>query len=387
MRLWLRAGPDERDQLFTSGAAERVAGWIDQVAEEDAELAARLADVAGVLAPARASAAALGDACEAVMRWAVLAGLRQTAIEYAEIVATCLPASSAHAATAGRLNRGAADHARATQWFRRAIRLARIAESETDFAIAHLGLGNLEFQRGRYAPAERHLLKAMRAARRNGNVGLQAAAHHELLNVEHDRSQLAAAIAHAETAMTLYPRGHPSIPHLVFDTARVLSALNHHSLANYLYAAVIPWFDLHQHRILAYAALAYSTGAARDRFRFERCSAVVLDLVDRNDPNAARGLFRVAAGATAFEDWDRATDLAARALAGAKAIGDQGLENETVALLERIRRREVQACDELPPTGGIIEQLAAAGLAKLRTLPPPASSATASSFPQYFPLR
>jgi hypothetical protein len=41
-------------------------------------------------------------------------------------------------------------------WFRRASRLARLTEAEIDFAIAHLGWGNLESELGRFAEGEKH---------------------------------------------------------------------------------------------------------------------------------------------------------------------------------------------------------------------------------------
>jgi tetratricopeptide (TPR) repeat protein len=383
VHLWTTAAPETRPVVFTPGSPDVLIRWIDRVEAEEPELARVLRGVARVCAtPWGVTGDEVAAACEGVMRCTVLGGLRLTPIHYAEAVARLLPSASRHAYVAARLNREAADWARATQWFHVAARLARIAGSETDFAIAQLGWGNLHFQRGELDAAERHLLKAVRAARRNRNAALEAAAHHDLIGVCADRADDEGVIHHASRAAAAYPRRHPSIPKLAYDVGLFLVQRGYFSASMYLLARCLSL--LSPYRITVLSALARAAAATRERIRFERCAEDVLAIVTDDDPRAPAALYNLAEGARSFELWDRAREMACEAIRLARHFENRGVLQAGETLLAAIDRRESGEQDRVPERGGPIELLVIRILKKLNGFPR-LRAPGAILFPQDYP--
>jgi tetratricopeptide (TPR) repeat protein len=384
VHLWTTAQPQTRAALFTPGLPAALGRWIDAVGEAEPELAGALRDLvrvcesAGGVAPAE-----VAGWCERVMRWAVVAGLSRTAIHYAEAMARLNPASSRDAYVAGRLNREAADYARATQWFHVAVRLARLAGSETEFAIAHLGWGNLYFQMGKLQAAERHLWKAIRAARRNGNSALQAAAHHELVGVCGDGGRDQEAMHHADRAAALYPRRYLSTPKLAYDVGLFLMQRGYFSASVYLLAKSLPWLGAYKVSVLS--ALARAAAATREPIRYKRCAEDVLKIADEADPRLPAALHNLAEGARSLGDWERATGLASRARQLAMRFENLAIARLSDELLAGIENGETGDIDRVPERGGDVELLVFRIMKTLEKLPRPVGPSDPILFPQDYP--
>ena len=217
--LWAQVPPGERPGLFRPLSAAQTAR-LAQAADEAPELAEPLHELSMIVAtPGRAEAARVAEACERVLVWAELRGMRETALQFAEAAARVEMDTSLRSKLAGRLCRRVHDHPRATLWYRRAARLARRADNEAEFAFAQLGLGGVALDQGKLDEAEHYFWRAARAALRQGRQSLAAEAHHDLLGLTLAGGRYAEAIEHAEKAVDLYPTKHPGIPNLAYDIA------------------------------------------------------------------------------------------------------------------------------------------------------------------------
>lgn len=145
----------------------------------------------------------MSEACAVIWEWAEKHEFPHTALAFAELAARFDATSSERASTAGRLCRPLREFVRGTRWFRRSARLARLAGRDREFAIAHLGWGNLEGELGKLGAAEYHATKAFRAALRVGRHSLAASAYHDLMTVKIHTQRLEEAWQHARDALAL----------------------------------------------------------------------------------------------------------------------------------------------------------------------------------------
>lgn len=187
--LWLGCPPEDRPGLLHP-PGNVSPDTTSYAAAEAPEIVPPLRVLRAVSeAPQRVEASAVAEACAEMARWAEGNGMTETAAQFAEAAARAEPDASSRAYVAGRLSRRIGDHARSALFFRRAIRLARRAQteevkySEVDFANAHRGYGVLLLDLGRTEEAEPHFWKSVRAATRAGRRSLAGAAHHDLLLV------------------------------------------------------------------------------------------------------------------------------------------------------------------------------------------------------------
>jgi tetratricopeptide (TPR) repeat protein len=358
--LWIAA--EQRAQLFAPGGRE----WAD------GEWPAELVDAFSMLraasaAPELARAPDLASAAAFVWEWAERQGHMETALQFAELAARLEPESSTRAGTAGRLSRRRGGlYPRATRWYTRSVRLARLQNDEIAFATAHLGWGLLEFYTGNLLHAEAHFTKGYRRSMRAGRHSLAGSAKHNLLAVAITSAQYEEALAHAGDAARLYAPHHPRFPLFVHDTAFLLNSLGYYSSALLLLDKVVPLVENAPERILVYATTARAAGAVRDRVRYERAAAEVLRLARAGSEMAASSIYHVAEGARCFEQWDRATELGREALRGAKEWGNRSVVTLATMLLDSLSRRELGDVDIVPPEGGEIDKVVALLLARLR---------------------
>ncbi|HEU0078912.1 MAG TPA: hypothetical protein VFQ76_14760, partial [Longimicrobiaceae bacterium] len=103
--LWAQVPPGERAGLFRPFSAAQ-AMRLSLAADEAPELAEPLRELALVVAtPGRAEAARVAEACEQVLVWAELRGMRETALQFAEAAARVEMDTSLRSKLAGRLCR------------------------------------------------------------------------------------------------------------------------------------------------------------------------------------------------------------------------------------------------------------------------------------------
>jgi tetratricopeptide (TPR) repeat protein len=382
--LWAQVAPGDRAGLFRPFSAEQ-AGRLAHAAAEAPELAEPLRELALLVAtPARAEAARVAEACERVLVWAEMRGMRETALQFAEAAARVDLDTSLRSKLAGRLCRRVHDHPRATLWYRRAARLARRAENEAEFSFAQMGLGGVAHDQGKLYEAELYFWKAVRAALRQGRTSVAGAAHHDLLAVLIDAQRYPEAIEHAARAIDLYPSKHPRLPNLAYDIGFLWMRLGYFSSAIYLFEKVLPWFEARPLRILVLAATARSVAAVHDRIRFERATAEVLRMVGAGSDRATASLYHLAEGTRYFEQWDRAQMLALRALDEAHRSGNQTVVTLVNGLIAELPSRTQGPEDLVPEEGSLVDRITTKLLKKLAKQPAPGSS-EAALFPEHFP--
>jgi tetratricopeptide (TPR) repeat protein len=353
--LWCAA--DQRVGLFQPrgrGQTEALAYTLREVPE----LADPIAELVQVSAmPELASPERVAEACGQVMRWAEQHGMKETAAQFAELAARLEPDSSSRCYTAGRTCRHVGDAGRAAMWFRRAERLARRAGNQIDFAIAHLGYGNLDYNLGRYREAEEHMEKAARAALRAGRKSLAASCEHDLMRVAADNGRSESAINRAGRALDLYPLRHPRFPLFAYDVAWMFVTMGYFSSAVLVLRDVLPFVADDPERIRICGVLARCAAAVRDRITYTRASAEALRLAALDDERGPSTIYQLAEGARSLEEYDRAEALARRALAAADLREFGGLTSAITTLLDDLATHSGGDVDRIPDAGSPVDLL------------------------------
>jgi tetratricopeptide (TPR) repeat protein len=275
-------------------------------------------------------------------------------------------------------------------WYWRAARLARRAHklgvkgSELDFANAHLGLGNLELDRGFYEQAERHYGKAIQAALRVGRKSLAGAGYHNLLALKIATKNFGEAQKYAREAASHYPADHPRIPILAHDTAFLWFWQGYFSSALLILEKVLPWVDRQRERIIVLASLARCAAAVKDHIRYERAAADVLAMAAENDELADSSLYHIAEGARSFWEWDKAEKYTSRALKLAQERDNAAIAALAESLLDAIRAHKLGDVDTIPAADSETDTITTLILRKLQKQPAPAENSRAVP-PEYYP--
>lgn len=304
----------------------------------------------------------LAGAAAGLWDWAEKRELRHTALLFAELAARFEPQSPERASTAGRLCRPLKDPVRGTRWYLRATRLARMANSDSDFAVAHLGWGNMESELGRLSKAEFHATKAFRAALRVGRHGLAASAYHDLLTIKIHTEKLADAWAYARSAVASYRVDHPRFPALAHDIAFLWGKLGYHSSSLPVYIAVLPTMKRKRERLIVLANIARAAAASHERLYFMRASGEILQAMREGYDVPATALYHLAHAYQTYEEWVQAEQLAEHAQTG--ATGRWKIQTER--LIRSIAAREAGDRDLLPPDGGEVDNIREVLLRRLK---------------------
>lgn len=389
--LWTACAPENRSKLFRAAPEDlgEVLAYATLTAPELREPLQALLTVSAV--PGLADESAVAEAGARVVEWAEGQSMKETAVQFAEAAARIDASASRRAYTAGRLCRRLGDYPRAAIWFRRAIRLARrtqaagIKFSEVDFANAHRGYGFLLIDMGCLKEAEPHLWKAAHAASRAGRKSLAGSAHHDLLLVMVGLERWSEALDHAKQAVALYKDGHPRFPILAHDVAFMWSSLGYFSSALPIYEKVLPFVEYQRERILVLASLARSAAAVRDHIRYVRAANAVLQMAATDTEMVASSMYHLAQGARSFQQWERAEELAGRALHVAQKRNDLDIIRLSERLLVELQNRVAGDLDIVPEQGDIVDATRELILHKLQKQPAPALSSGAVP-PERYPL-
>jgi tetratricopeptide (TPR) repeat protein len=260
-------------------------------------------------------------------------------------------------------------------WFRRAVRIARLdreKDAEIDFAVAHLGWGNLESDLGRFAAAEHHATKAFRAAMRRGRRSLAASAYHDLMTIAIHTERYQEAANLAVNAVTFYKSDHPRLAALAHDVAYLWGKLGYFSSAAPLYEAVLPFISLQVERVVVLANLARAAGACRDRLRYERAFQTIDKLTQDGAACPASAFYHLAQGCRSFEEWERAERYCGLALATATERGNALIVAQAERLSYELSEPRVHPGDQdvVPPEGGEVDGMREALIRKLRKQAP-----------------
>ncbi len=349
--IWARAAPAERAGLLSGGGTP--AALLDEgltLAEPVAGDLRALAALDAASDPERVAAA-----CGRVAEWAEGAELKGAALQFAELAAWAHPESAAYATSAGRLCRRRGEFERAKLWLRRALRIARREGNEIDFAEAHRHFGYTYIEEGKFAAAEPHFWKSIRAALRHGRRSVAGASYHNLLVVAVHLDRWEDAERFAEKAIDFYKVGYPGLPELAHDVGFFWCRLGYYSSALSLFEQAAPLFHRDRERIVIFSSIARSAAVVRDNLRFQRYAARVVEMANPSSEYAASALYHVAEGARCFGEWERAEELGTEALRLAAQRGNETIHRWATDFLAAVRSRVAAETDVIPPEGGIVD--------------------------------
>jgi tetratricopeptide (TPR) repeat protein len=362
--LWVHSASGERT-LFPSGRTSFDPGIFP------AELRPELAALSVIHTdPERYAPVRLASACEALWIWAERMEWPEVAIHYAELAARIEPERPDCSGTAGRLCRAGGDTHRASIWYQRAARLARVQDNQIEFAKAHLGLGNLASDLGHLEVAQGHQEKALRAAMSVGKRSLAMYAYHNLLLLKLYAENFDEAWVHAKDALSLYERDHPRLPALAHDIALLYSRMGYHSSAIPVFEAVLPTLGRVHERMLVLANVARAAAACRDRVRYDRAARELVSAIETEGVVPVGARYNLACAAHTYADWSRAERLIAGVLATCPD-GEYGRLAQSLA--DAIQNRTPGEMDLIPQVRSEIDSVRDTLLQHLRTnaLPEP----------------
>ncbi len=333
VQLWSLAPPKERPQLFAPGAAAARA-----VALDDPELRAPLRVLLDMVErPTTAREEDVAGACAALSRWAEARGASATALAFAEAAAGASPDDASLAFAAGRLARRRAEHGRAETWFLRAAGLGRRSGDWESYAMAWVGLGAVQLQKGNLPRARRHFLRALRAARRQGVREAEGQALHYLFVADAEMGDLAGAEAWAKEVYRVYGPRHVLLPRIAHDLALIWSMQGFCKRAQAVFNALLPHFERPTDRLSVLSNIVRAAGALGDRATFEQTWGAAWKL--SRDPAVVDGcagsLLAMARGAGLIGE--RALAIEAARLCIQSGPEEHKIRLEAEALLELLR--------------------------------------------------
>lgn len=344
VQLWSLAPPKERAQLFAPGAAAARA-----VALDDPELRAPMRVLLGMVErPTTTDEEAVAGACAAVSRWAEARGHIATALAFAEAAAGTSPDDAKLAFGAGRLARRRAEHGRAETWFLRTAGLARRSGEWERYAMAWVGMGRVQLQKGSLQRARRHFLRALRVARRHAVTEAEGQALHYLFVADGESGDLAGAEEWAKDAYRVYGPGHAELPRIAHDLALIWSMQGFFIRAQAVFQALLRHFERPTERLYVLSNLVRAAGATGDRKTFEEAWGAAWELA--GDPAAgescAGSLLDMARGASFIGEHGLAVEAARRCIEVATGRKEEKPRLEAEALLGSLL--SAQAGDAAP---------------------------------------
>lgn len=317
-------------------------------------------------APETATVDEVADACAAIWEWAEKLDFLEMALQFAERAARLQPTRSDRSSTAGRFCRLRGEPQRGTMWFRRAVRIAQAKRDSPEIAVAHLGAGNLASGAGWFSPAEEHYRKAVRAARRGGNRGLEGCAHHNMLLLMIRMERYDDAWVHARNALAAYKRDHARFPSLAHDIALLWMHWRYFSSAMAVFERVLAMLTTAHERMVTLANVARCAAASGDRLRYRRAVHEFVAHIEAGHSISHFPCYFVAQAGRTAQDWE----LAEYALHKALAVNPQGeLRARTFKLMDDIAARLPGDQDLLPEPGSEVEQIREELLVRLYSRP------------------
>lgn len=321
--LWVESPAGRRAGLYGPGAGDLRRQELAAVVP-DQELWAPLLTLAQMTdAPDRAEPARVVFAVRALARWAERSGAPATRLAFTRAAALALPQDAALALETGRLARDLAHHAQAETWFRRAIRLARGRDWEA-YAWGFIGLGVQYVRSGNYPAAQTVFGRALRSARKRRLRALEASSLHHLFTCAAEGRDLRLAYDYAHEALAAYGAGHPRIPLLGNDLARLWMHLGRFERALPVFEALAPLMTQQPEDLLGWVNMARAAAASGARDRYERARAETVERIARSatGTRVAEAWALLAWADAEAGEWGRVVDAARRAVEIATARGE-----------------------------------------------------------------
>jgi tetratricopeptide (TPR) repeat protein len=337
--FWATAEPGDRSTLFSPDAAQRRLSEL-LAADLPAAIVDALVTVGRMLgAPDATSGESIAESSRTISDWAEQQGHTATALAFTQAAALASPRNASLALAVGKLARSRGELPRAETWFRHGIMIARqIGDWET-YGRAYLSLGNMARTRGNFPGAHRMHIKALRSGKRKGLGGIVGESSHELFVIATEMGRSEQAEHYARQAFRAYGAEHELLPSLAHDIAYYWMEQGYFARALPVFEALEPLFPDLEHRLGLRANVIRAAGAAGDRELFRKMWNETIKLTRESDalPAVADALLEMARGAASLGEWDRAEQVAERAVAVASERGQAALVLRAESVLESIR--------------------------------------------------
>lgn len=333
--LWSESSPDERGELFATGADRRRRADLREIEGLEAPLAERLnlfADLLGNSAGADANEVAA--ACRWMSNWSLSKGSSGTALLYMQAAAFASNNDPEICCAVGRLARLRADYGRAETWYRLAIHVARKASNHNSFVRGSIGLGKVYWKRGALSAARRCFIRAYRAAKRHSLHELEGWALQDLAGVAIHAGRWRDAANYIRTSLQVHRAGHPLVPRLINDVANSWMGRGWFAPALRVLTPLRTYPFAPQDQLCFWGSMARAAGGATDERVFHEAATEINARLEHRvvSETGARVLLDVARGASSLGAWELAESSASRSL----ALAHQRGEGETRMLAESI---------------------------------------------------
>jgi tetratricopeptide (TPR) repeat protein len=337
--FWAASEPGERQKLFAPESGQRRLEDL-LAADVPAAIVDALVAVGRMLgAPDTTRGEVVAEAMRAIAQWCEQQGHDATALSFTQAAALAAPRNADFALAVGRASRARGETARAETWFRHAIMVARQTGAWETYGRAYLSLGNMGRERGNFPVAHRMHIKALRSAKRKGLAPIVGEASHDLFVVATETGRNEQAEHFARQAFRAYGTEHPKLPALAHDIAYYWMNQGHFARALPVFEALQPLFPEMKNQLLVRAHVVRAAGGAGDRERFRKTwnEAMKLTREPEVTPVLADSLLEMARGASSLGEWDRAEQVAERAVAVATERNEPNVLIRAEGILESIR--------------------------------------------------
>jgi tetratricopeptide (TPR) repeat protein len=337
--FWATAEPADRGTLFSPNAAQRRLGEL-LAADLPAAIVDALVAIGRMLgAPDATAGDSIAEACRTVSEWASQHEYGATALAFTQAAALASPRNAAFALAVGRLARERNELPRAETWYRHAIMIARQVGDWSVYGRAYLSLGNMARQRGNFPAAHRMHIKALRSGKRKGLTEIVGESSHDLFVIATEMGRSEQAEHYARQAFRAYGAEHELLPALAHDIAYYWMEQGYFARALQVFDALEPLFPDVRGKLQVRANVIRAAGAAGDREQFRRMWNETIKLTREPDalPVVADSLLEMARGAASLGEWDRAEQVAERAVAVASERSQAAVMVRAESVLGSIR--------------------------------------------------
>lgn len=336
--FWATAEAGERGTLFSPNAGKK---RLDDLLAADvpAEIVDSLVAVGRMLGAPEGSGETVAEACRALAKWSAEHGYDATALSFTQAAALSAPRNAGYALAVGRLARDRGELPRAETWYRHTIMIARQIGDWDSYGRAYMALGNMARERGNFPMAHRMHIKALRSGKRKGLTDIVGGASHDLFVVATETGRADQAEHYARQAFRAYGPTHKRLPALAHDIAYYWMNQGYFARALPVFEALEPLFPEMKDQLLIRAHLIRAAGGAGDKERFRKTwnEAMKLTREAAAIQSAADSMLEMARGASSMGEWDRAEQVAERALAVALERNEPTIIVRAEGVLESIR--------------------------------------------------
>ncbi|HEU4561709.1 MAG TPA: tetratricopeptide repeat protein [Longimicrobium sp.] len=337
--FWAASEPGERAKLFAPESGQRRLEDL-LAADVPADIVDALVAVGRLLgAPDTTRGEVVAEAMRSIAQWSEQQGYDATGLSFIQAAALSAPRNAEYALAVGRSARRRSENARAETWFRHAIMVARQTGAWETYGRAYLSLGNMARERGNFPIAHRMHIKALRSGKRKGLAPIVGEASHDLFVVATETGRTEQAEHFARQAFRAYGTDHRNLPVLAHDIAYYWMNQGYFARSLPVFEALQPLLPEMRNQLLVRAHIIRSAGGAGDRERFRKTWNEAMKLTRESDvvPVLADSLLEMARGAASVGEWDRAEQVAERAVAVATERNESAVRIRAESILESIR--------------------------------------------------